>query len=223
MNYKRNKRYFKTTRLKPGIILILFGLFTFVGFRVAGLLIVVAGIAHIYFQVRGKPTDAEIDAICKNEINDAVKNGLSKIGIDEEQVQLIEPIIIDGPYFDNIAREYLWKQGKDGLFRSSNYEVAVLFFSESQVYCYTYRFSLVDNERNENTDEYFYKDVVAVSTSSDKITMKNTKGKDEFINLEHFMLTTVAGTSISCSVSDIGGIERSIQGMKQLLREKKGA
>ncbi|CAG7654004.1 hypothetical protein ACFQI7_32105 [Paenibacillus allorhizosphaerae] len=223
MNYGRNKKYFKSTSITPWVILIIVGLLMLSANKIVGFIMILGGAALIFLKIKGTPTDAEIDAICKSEIENAVKKGLSKIGIDEEQVQLIEPIVINGPCFENIAKEYLTKKGKDGRLRSSNYEFAVLLFSENQVYSYNYRFSLIENERNEKTDEYFYKDIVSVSTSSDNVKTKNKKGKEEVFNLEYFRLTTSGGTSISCSVWDVGGTERSIQGMKQLLREKKSA
>lgn len=223
MNYAKNKKYFKASSLKPAIVLIVLGLLFFMGSKLFGFVLIAAGAAILYFQIKGRPSDAEIDSICKNEIANAVQRGLTKIGVDEDQVKLIDPIIINGPYFKNIAKGRMVKKGKDNRYRSSNYEVAVLFFSETQVYSYNYRFSLIENEKNENTDEYFYKDIVSVSTSSESTVEKDKKGKEEVFNSEYFKLTTSGGTFISCAVWDIGGTERSIQGMKQLLRDKKSA
>lgn len=227
MNYERNKKYFKSTSFKNPIIAIVVGLLLLAALpgsgKVLGFIVAAVGGVLIYFQTAGRPSDNEIDDICAKEIENAKEKGLKKLGLDEDEVKLIAPITIRGHYHRNISTQVQYKYGKDNHWRTSNYETIVLFFSEKQVYAYKYRFSLIANERNESTDEYFYKDIVSVATSSDTITIKDTSGKDTSINFEEFKLTTSGGTSITCSVWDLGSVEKVIQGMKQLLREKKNA
>lgn len=223
MDYAKNKKYFKSINLKYPIITIVFGVWLMSISVMVGLLVAAIGGGIIVLNTFGKPSDSEIDLICLNELENIIQQGLKKIGLDEEEVKLIAPITISGPYFKNISTQALYKLGGDKRWRSSNFEAIVLFFSEKQVYSYNYRFSLIENEKNESTDEYFYKDIVSVSTSSDTITVTNAAGKSSTLNYEQFKLTTSGGTSISCSVWDMGSVEKSIQGMKQLLREKKSA
>lgn len=208
MNFQKAKKYFKSAKFnaKALLLLLIWPLFI---------------VYLIYLMVvnMGKPADGEIDQAYQDGLSDVVEKGLKKLGIDEDEVKLIDPIVIHGPYDKNIASQFLAKKGNDGRWRSSNYEVTVLYFSERQVYSYDYRFSITDNERNESTDEFFYKDIVAVSTSSDNITLST----NEAITREYFKLTTSGGTSIECSIWDMGQVEKSIKGMKQLLREKKSS
>lgn len=220
MNFARNHKYFTSPSAVSGktvVIGAIIGIiFLYVKF-IFGLLVLVALGVYIYFKVKGKIKDSDIDLEYQKGMTDVVKKGLDKLGIDEEEVKLIDPIVIHGPYYKNIVSGYYTRKGEDNRWRSSNYEVTVLYFSEKQVYSYNYRFSIVNSEKNESTDEYFYKDIVSVSTSSDTITTNN----NETFNLEYFKLTTSGGTSISCAIWDMGEVEKSIRGMKQLLREKK--
>jgi hypothetical protein len=225
MNYEMNKKYFQETNLKNPIIAVLIGIFILIVFSGAGkwlgvIIVAIAG-ALIYSKISGRLTDSQIDEICSNEVLNAKKKAFNKLGIDEDQVKIIDPILIGGSSHKDIITSVKHKKGKDSRWRSSNYEAVLLFFSEQQVYCYTYRFSIIANEKNESTDEYFYKDIVSVSTSSDNVTFKDSSGIDTTINYEEFKLTTSGGTSIRCSMKDHGVVEKSIQGMKQLLREKK--
>ncbi|MEO3945882.1 hypothetical protein [Gorillibacterium sp. CAU 1737] len=224
MDYKKNRKYFKPISYKLGIILILVGLFFWIGNVNAGIVILLAGVAHLAWQFYGRPSDAKLDELCKETGKKALQRGLAKMGLDEEQVNLIEPILVDGFYFEPISHKpNLVIQGRDGQWRSSNYEATVFYFSENQVHAFTHQFSLIDPDMVDSTDEYFYKDVVSVATASGSITQKDKKGNDIGITVECFKLTTSGGNSISCAVSDAAGAERSIQGMRQLLRDKKSA
>ena len=227
MNYKRNKKYFSQIKLKNSIIVIVAGLLLLYvlpsGSKDLGYIVAAVGAVLICLNISGRPSDSEIDDICTKEIENAKQKGIKKLGLDEDEVKLIAPISIKGHYYRDISTHVKYKRGKDNQWRTSNYETVVFFFSEKQVYSYKYRFSLIANERNESTDEYFYKDIVSVATSSDTVTPKGDSGKDTSINFEEFKLTTSGGTSITCSVWDLGAVEKAIQGMKQLLREKKNA
>jgi len=88
---------------------------------------------------------------------------------------------------------------------------------------------------NESTDEYFYKDVVSVSTKSESRTVNIPKlGTLQLNTAETFTLTTSGGTSLSVLLRDptliekMGGgeipttrAEKAIQTVRKMLREKK--
>lgn len=220
MDFEKNKKYFTSASKLPMKNIIIVGIIGLIALAIKpfiGIIILALIGVFVYMKIQNKVSDEHIDTEYKKGFSGIVNKGLDKLGIDEDEVTLIEPIVIHGPYYKNIASGYYSKKGEDNRWRSSNYEVAVLYFSEKQVYSYNYRFSVVENERNESTDEYFYKDIVSISTSSDSITNNN----NETFNLEYFKLTTSGGTSISCSIWDMGEVEKAIRGMKQLLREKK--
>lgn len=94
---------------------------------------------------------------------------------------------------------------------------------------------------NTNTDEYFYKDVVSISTKTifrtykieDKKLAKELGGKNIELNeAETFSLTTSGGTSVEIILRDpkltklMGEIptiqsEKTIQSVRKMLRDKK--
>lgn len=227
INYDRNKKYFKQSSPKAGIILILVGLvLTLILSQSAailiGLLVIAGGIALLYFQIAGKPSDEEVDADALSAIADVQKRALAKLGLDSDEVALIEPVVVHGYYYKKIASGVLVKLGKDRVFRSSNYEGVVLFFSEHQLHAYKFQFSLVSpQESREQTDEYFYKDVVSVATQSETFAINDVKGHSQQVNFEEFKLTTTGGTSITSSIRDEGSVSRVISGARSLIREKK--
>lgn len=148
---------------------------------------------------------------------------LKKLGIDEDQVKEASPIFFDGYYYEDIPGAGEWDCKKeDGVFRSSNYNAVQFFFSADQVYCYQLRFSFVRDKLQETTDEYFYRDIVSVSTQSDSTNwVRDDKSGNVQVSFEKFKLTTSGGTSIEATVFNLGEKERAIQGMKNLLRSKK--
>lgn len=221
MDYEKNEKYFKITKIsgKTIAIAVIVAVVLLIAKPIVGIIAFALIGVYLYMKFSGVPSDSEIDNICTKEIDTIKQKALDKIGLDEDEVKIIDPIIISGYDFDNS----LTKKGKDNHWRSSKYEAIVLFFSEKEIYSYSYKFSIIENKQNQKTEEYFYKDIVSVSTSSDSIVVNDVSGNSQNINIEAFRLTTSGGTSITCSMRDYNQVEKSIQGMKQLLREKKSA
>ncbi|GAB3346390.1 hypothetical protein GCM10027300_05300 [Modestobacter lapidis] len=222
LDYKKNQKYFKPMSLKPGLVLAAVGLLVLIAGpgagKVVGLLILAGGAALIYFQFAGRPTDEEIDRAAMGVVRSSQQRAIAKLGLDEDQVKVIDPLLIDG----YVLRNETVKRGKDGVFRTPRYEGVVLLFSEQQLYSYKLQFSLVEDGRvSEQTDEYFYRDVVSISTASDSIKVSEVGGGSKTVNLELFKLTTSGGTSVTSAIRDEGQVTRSLQGARQLIREKK--
>jgi hypothetical protein len=166
-------------------------------------------------------SDSEIDKAATDYLEKVLKSkALKKLGIDEEQVQEIAPIKFNGYDYKNlVGSEPKHIKGEDGRIRSSHYNAVIFFFSAEQVYCYQLRLSLWEEDRTqETTEEYFYRDIVSVSTNSEPIIFEDFKIP---FNTEYFKLTTTGGTYMQAYVFDMGDAERSIQSMRQLLRNKK--
>lgn len=171
-------------------------------------------------------SDEEYDEMVLSvlESNNFKQKALNKIGLDEEQVKEIEPVHFEGFQFD---KNSLSKQGEDGKFRSSKYQVSWLFFSATQVYLYQNTFNMDEDGKKEATEEYFYKDITNFSTSTDTVETPfydKDKKKTLLQNVDsnRFALT-VPGDKFYCSMEQNDYTERSIQGMKAMLREKKNA
>lgn len=184
--------------------------------------------------------DSEIDdQQCSFPQDEAVQMALDALGLDISQFSAIPPIVLAGGYFTGIGGDYKTRKGLDGQVRSSNTEVTVFLFSETEVFRFHYRFSLINrDEESYATDEYFYRDIVTISTRSDVIEYKSgtrnktnlSTGKKEEEDImskgtiEKLVMYTTGGTSVGCAIrTNDDEIQRKILAMRALLREKKEA
>lgn len=172
--------------------------------------------------------DEEYDDLVakKAKSMDFKQKALNKIGLDESELQEIEPVTFEGFYIDpkNPTKTF-FKWGKDKKWRSSAYQISWLFFSSSQVYLYQYTLNLDEDGKKELTEEYFYKDITNFQTISDTVeTSVWDKKKDKFVlenvDKNHFAIT-VPGDKFLCSMEQNDYTERAVQAMKAKLREKK--
>ncbi len=159
---------------------------------------------------------------------DFKKKALGKIGLDESQVNEIEPVHFEGYYFDEKDTTFV-KWGKDRKWRSAAYQISWIFFSSTQIYVYQYTYYMTENTKKETTEEYFYRDITNFSTSTDtidKLVLEKTSctGVPSFdnrnVDSNRFALV-VPGDKFYCSMEQNDYTERAIQGMKAKLREKK--
>lgn len=171
-------------------------------------------------------TDEEYDQMVMKVLNsnDYKQKALNKIGLDEDQVKEIEPVHFEGFLYND---DSFAKEGKDGKFRSSKYQVSWLFFSATQVFLYQNTFNMDEDGKKESTEEYFYKDITNFSASSDTVETpfydKDTKKTVlKNVNSNRFAIV-VPGDKFYCSLEQNDYTERAIQGMKAMLREKKNA
>lgn len=141
---------------------------------------------------------------------------LSKIGLDEEEVNEIPPVMFQGFLFENA-----WPKRKaDGNWVSTAYQVSWVFFSSSQVYLYSYTFNMDSDNKEERTDEFFYKDVTSFSTVSVSEQARIVGDQRVKIDSNKFVMV-VPGDKLYLSMDGSSDTESVIQAMKQKLREKK--
>jgi hypothetical protein len=170
-------------------------------------------------------SDQEYEALIQGHLSKAnfKQKGLAKIGLDESELKEIDPVTFEGYLFD--GKKTFAKRGKDGVWRSSAYQVSWLFFSGTQVYLYQYTFNLDEDGKKEITEEYFYKDITNFSTSSDTVETSYWDPKQKRYLLENVdsnrFALTVPGDKFYCSMAQNEYTERAIQAMKAKLREKK--
>jgi len=151
------------------------------------------------------------------------QKALGKIGLDEDQLKEIPPVNLYGFHYgdDNYSRI-----GKDNLPRSSKYDIAWLFFSNTQVYMYTYVLDMTSDSKSEQAEEYFYKDIVSFTTSDETIEVNKpsgclggaTKVKTEY---NYFRMAITSGDKFGVSTTGVRDAESAVSAMKQKLREKK--
>lgn len=219
MDYKKNQKYFQPLNLTAAITICFFGVILLAVNSVVGLITTALGILIIVLQVKARPKDADIDAAAMSQLQDLKARALRKLGVDEEEVNEIAPIY----FHDYVYEKALLKRGKDGKYRSNKYRAVIFFFSSNEVYCYTYDFSITESSQREFTDVYFYNDIVSVSTTTEGTEYSVGNGKSSPFDYECFRLTTTGGTSISCVVSNADDAQRSINGMRSLIKSKKMA
>ena len=122
------------------------------------------------------------------------KRGLDKVGLDEDEVKEIEPVMLEGFVYD---RAYAKKRA-NGSWVSSAYQVTWLFFSPSDMHIYTYTFNM-----DEETE-------TAHGVNDTKFEIDNNKFK-----------MVVPGDKIFVSMGDVEGGDDILRALKQLLKDKK--
>ena len=138
---------------------------------------------------------------------------MSKLGIDEDEVNEIEPVTFVGWTFKNA----LGKKRANGEWISTSYQVSWLFFSAEQVYFYQYTFSMIEDKKSHTTNEYFYRDITSFSSKTES---EKTKNSDE-IESSKFTIV-VPGDYLSIAVANTDDeFESTVRGLKSMLRDKK--
>lgn len=249
MDYKRNRQYFSDYRVLfaycffIGLALIIGGpivvnlitdnirrppdLGWLIGLSVVGgIALVIYSFYCLYLQ-NSQLSDSDLDRICDQQAKNIKAAAMKKLGIDEDELKEAKPIIVGGYSFNEKATNILHKQGKDGMWRSSEYQITIIFFSREQVYSFIRTFSIIDNEKYDKTQEYFYRDIVSVSTEQGKMTF-TPPGQDKnlapkTIVFEYFDLASSGGTHMIgfFKKTDSDNIDRSIAAMRNLLKAKK--
>lgn len=224
MDYKYNRRYFDYINWIWVSVVILIGIISLYFYWFIGIPILLGVGAYIFFKFYQRPLDADIDLVYERQVQQAIEHGYEKLNLHPADVQLIDPIVIHGPLLKGINFDPVVIRGKDQYVRSSNHEALILYFSEKQIYYYKVSFSIIDAEVSETVGVIFYQDIVSVSTSSTTTRyLDHRVRRERFFNLDVFQLTTAGGTSIDCSIRNVGDIEPSIVAIKDILREKKSA
>ncbi len=230
------------------VVLIVLGL-PLLAFKGAGTVPILLGLIGILIW-RRKPTDASIDAWIQQDLQRLETVALERTGLDDTQVKG-DTLVLTGPRFWNVGgAEAALRRGKDDEVRFTPVGVTIIFLTADQLIGYQCALDLfTDNALSESTDEYFYQDVVSVSTEVESMTWEKDMlprrgrrvlkglmkdGKLQFNAAEVFVLTTAGGTSIRVVLQDpkliemAGGGripthkgEKAIAVVRAMLRDKK--
>ena len=250
---EQTKRYFKAWVIPPFLAhppkwakrMIIIGLPCLV-LPPLGCLLIGIGIVGLMDWRKQRPDDAQMDAWLDEDLKVLQGKALSKSGTDPSEL-VGEPVVVTGLRLWDIAgAEVAFKKGKDNVLRFTPVGVTVLNFTQNQLIIYSSVLDLTTgNALNESTEEYFYRDVVSVSTKTKSMTKQlsgtgavkgGLKGPLQLNAAETFELTTSGGTSVEIVLRDptliekMGGgdipttrAEKAIQTVRKMLREKKGA
>ncbi len=171
--------------------------------------------------------------------------GLQALGLDVEQIALVEPLKLVGPDYDmkeqqlkrwaslwrKIRRFFIYegrlvvKQGADGKVRYSCASQNIWYFSENQLYRYEINYDLCTGQiRAESTCENFYQNISYIATKEKVVKIR------KYFTLipqvyQSFIVETKSGNSMS-AVVDSGFVRNeeitsTIKAMESLARDKK--
>jgi hypothetical protein len=180
-----------------------------------------------------------MDAWIEEDIQKLHPQALNKSGTDPS-VLVSEAVDVTG-----FVSDVVWPQGtfvgyrtgKDKVFRHTPLDVTIVNFTQDQLLVFQCALDLTTgNALSEKTDEYFYRDVVSVSTVTESANIRVSA--DEVVQAkaaETFKLTTSGGTYVKVTLNDLefikkmGGTgtipkarsDKAIQTVRKMLREKK--
>lgn len=244
---KRIRHYF-TKFPKWTILAIIIGIITLV--IGVGIILIIAGIIGIYSDRKKRPTDEQIDKwLLDEDLEELKKRALEKLGIDpEEQVKTKEPFRIASPvlwwdYEENEEDIYgvdindlVFKQGKDKCIRFGVYNVTIIQLTEKLMGIYRCTYNFLKNvPLNEKTDEYFYEDIVAVSTREISTSDYVLPNRKKLKHAEAFAITIPSGDAVEVilwspilekytggkpKLEPMSMAENTIAAIRKLLREK---
>lgn len=171
------------------------------------------------YNTRRNTWDAEFDKLFQEKLNklNPKATGMNKVGVIEDDFQA-DPFYISGKKYDSYYR-----YGKDGVARTNHNEITWLFFTKDQVLIYTLNFKMTEDKKTENTQEFFYSDIVSVSTGTTSVEVQKGNAidrNDDSIEAEEFRLV-VPGDKMCFAFTSNEAVSKSIQGMKNLIRTKK--
>ncbi len=140
-----------------------------------------------------------------------------------------ETVVLTGPTFNVMGADLAYRGDRKGNARFTPVSVTILNFTEHQITAYQCTLDrLTGNALAEGTDEFFYSDVVSVTTKTedftidkDRLTRKARKllgkqirgGKLQIPETQRFILTTSGSTSIEVIIEAmLDKLDRMIMG-----------
>jgi hypothetical protein len=206
-------KYFKKFP-KWAIKLLLVGLLIST-FHLIGFLMIASSLLVIGWWMK-KPTDAEMDTWTDEDLALLKGRALEKSGLHESEL-IRDSVMVVSPRFWLIGGAAVGiKKGRDNIVRYIPVGATVIQFTEHQLVTYQCALDLTTgNFLSESVDEYFYVDIVNVSTRSRSMTIDESTISNKFMNAnplikkhvvngklqlnaaEVFELTTTGGNSVS--------------------------
>ncbi len=255
---KRIRRYFKKFPVWA-VVFVLFGVLLLLaawdepigGAMATGVVLLLWGIGALILWLR-RPADAEMDALLNSGMQDLEKRALAATGLSESEL-VQKNRVIRGPRFWDISGATAGiRKGRDRVVRFTPVGVTIINFTPNQIVSYQCAYDLLTGKPiRESTYEYFYQDVVSVSTRCKSLTWDKAmldvhglsasrlkrllvEGELRFAAAETFVLMTSGGCSVEMVLKDPGLIEcagggviptddaeETVISVRKLLREKK--
>jgi hypothetical protein len=189
--------------------------------------------------IKRVPSDSQVDKWLDEGIEKLKKESLIKLSLVEEELKAEEgPLIVRGPIVwitDGVPEDDLvWKIGKDDIPRFGVYRISIIQLTENLLGAYSCDYNFIrDVALNEETDEYHYRDIVAVSTKEEASSYTLPTGK-KLTSVEAFRVSVTSGEAIEVVIDadklseTIGsnkipeyGAQRAVRTIRAMLRDKK--
>lgn len=209
IEYELNKRYFRG----PGC-----ALFVAIGLGVLGIITVgaswqtalvfvglaaIAGVVHFKMRSRNpRSVDASLVSVTQHVRDTAA----SRIGVVPHAAPPLE--VIGFIQTRSTAGPIVQVKEEAGRTRTNWVGGFVAYFSEQQVHIFTTETCITDPAYAEKTVEFFYEDVVSLSTESDK------RGS-------RLSLTVQDGSRYDAPISDVTAIDSELAAARELIRRRR--
>ena len=165
-------------------------------------------------KTRKYPSGSEYDLVVKELIKKQGTNARECVGLDSSEVDEIDPVSFEGYKFIGAGKTK--KDSQDSLWRSDLYEKVTIFFTNSEIHIYKAFLNTITSKVTETTDVLFYDDVVSVSTKNEIEKIGN-----DSIEYISFNLITKGGNNMSVALNGNEDIQRSVNAMRAMIKEKK--
>ncbi|MCB1032219.1 MAG: hypothetical protein KDD47_00100 [Acidobacteria bacterium] len=187
-----------------------------------------------------QPPDQEVDRWFGEALGRLRNYSLERLDLTDEEVEGIEEIPpIIGPILWAVGgvpwEDLVSKTGQDGMARYGVYQISYLWLSEESLGIFRCDYNFVrDAVLNEETHEYYYQDIVAVSTREESSALTLASGQSltsvqEFyisVSNDRYFTMTIGSEQLKQltgaeRVLD-NGTEQVVRALRAKLKEKKG-
>lgn len=191
------------------------------------------GTAKARYEAR--PSLEQMMAWLKEGLEAAKDASMEKLGLVEEDVTSEEPIATFGPRYDAgiqgfSLKDVLRRKVGDNKYFYSTYHLAVFQFTDRFLGAYQATYNMIkDTRTSERTDEFFYRDVVAVRVDSESSNF-TLKSGDKLERSKTFSLAVSSGDRIRVVINDpqLGATDRieslgdeAVANVRTMLRQYK--
>ena len=189
-------------------------------------------------QVYPQPTDREVDLLFSAGLQKLLGHSLQRLGLTAEECQEIDLPPVCGPVLWNKpgleGQDLVWRVGSDGVARFGVYNITFLWMAKRHVGVFQCDYSFVrDAILNAETHEYFYRDIVSVTTRERASALTLPRGEavtteQEFcisVSGDRFFKMTVGSSELKkltgAETIPESGADRAVQALRSQLRNLK--
>ncbi|HYK22008.1 MAG TPA: hypothetical protein VEV42_14810 [Pyrinomonadaceae bacterium] len=239
---KRLQRYFSKSQplLALFVLLAMAAVVASVVLRIPAVGVLILAVVCLWLFVKAlrrsmRLSDKTVDEWFNEDKERIAESSLDKLGLIADQVR--RTLTLTGPILwptNGVPHKDLrWKKGKDRELRLAVNRVTVIHLTDQMLSVYSCDFNSLKNRiLNEETEEYYYRDIVSVSTAELSSDHKLPGGKS-LAQARAFRISVVSGEGLEVIISlptlskRTGGTiptsdaENAVRMIRTMLRDKK--